>query len=127
MTDISGLTELVADLTAAPGRVQRKVDGVVKKGAVNIVKDARQRASGNRYAPRYPSSITFDSGWERGAYVAEIGPDKSLPGRQGALGNILEFGVPSKNTAPQPHLRPAFDIEEPKFVQAMENLADEAL
>lgn len=125
MSDITGLNELIRDLSAAPGRAQRQVDGVVRKGATNIVKDARRRAEGNRYAPHYPASITFDAEWKGAGYEAEIGPDKDRP--QGPLGNILEYGVPSKNTAPQPHLRPALDGEEPKFERAIADLADELL
>lgn len=122
MSDISGLNELVADLTAAPGRVQRGVDAVVRKGATNVVEDAQRLASGNRYAPMYPSSITFDAEWQSGAFEAVIGPDKDRA--QGALGNILEYGVPSQNTQPQPHLRPALDKEEPRFLRAIEELGD---
>lgn len=120
MTDISGLTELVADLTAAPGKAQRQVDGVVRKGAVNVKNDAQRLISGLRHAPMYPASIGFDAKWERGAYVAEIGPDKDKP--QGALGNLLEYG--SANNAPLAHLGPALDIEGPKFEKAMSDLAD---
>lgn len=122
MSDITGLNELIADLSDAPGKAQRKVDGVVRKGAQSIKSDAQRLASGNRYAPLYPASITFDAQWKGAGYEAEIGPDKDRP--QGALGNVLEFGVPSQGTAPQPHLRPALGNEEPKFVQAMDELAD---
>lgn len=120
MTDISGLNELIADLTAAPGKAQRKVDGVVRKGAVNIVKDWRQRASGLRHAPLYPRSITFDAGWKGSAYEAEIGPDKDLP--QGALGNLLTFG--SANNPPTGHDVAVALAEAPKFEQAMSDLGD---
>lgn len=120
MSDISGLTELVADLTAAPGRAQRKVDGVVRKGAVNVKNDAQRLISGLAHAPLYPASITFDAKWELGGYVAEIGPDKDRP--QGALGNLLEYG--SANNAPLTHLGPALDLEGPKFEKAIADLAD---
>jgi len=120
MSDISGLNELVADLTAAPGRAQRKVDGVVRKGAVNVKQDWQQRASGLAHAPLYPASITFDVGWERGSYVAEVGPDKDLP--QGALGNLIEYG--SANSPPHGDGSAAIDTEAPKFLRAMEDLAD---
>lgn len=120
MTDISGLNELIRDMTAAPGRAQRQVDGVVRKGAVNVKNDAQRLASGLRHAPLYPASIGFDAEWKSGAYEAEIGPDKDRP--QGALGNLLEYG--SANNAPLAHLGPALDIEGPKFEKAMSDLAD---
>lgn len=120
MSDISGLNELIHDLTEAPRKVQRGVDKVVIKGAVNIKNDWRQRAEGSRHAPLYPASITFDAEWKRGAYEAEIGPDKDLP--QGALGNLLTYG--SANNPPSGDDVAVLDAEAPKFEKAMENLAD---
>lgn len=123
MSDISGLNELIADLTDAPRKVQRGVDRVVDTGAKRMRDDWRQRASGSRHAPLYPKSITADSEWKRGAYVAEVGPDKSLP--QGALGNLLTFG--SVNNPPSGDDIAVADAEAPKFEKAMTDLADGAL
>lgn len=120
MSEIIGLNELVRELTDAPRKVQRLAPPVVVKGALNIRNDWRQRASGNRHAPLYPQSITFDTKWDGNAYEAEIGPDKDLP--QGALGNLLTFG--SANNAPTGHDVAVALAEEPKFVKAMEDLAD---
>lgn len=96
---------------------------VVAKGALNIKDDARRRIRGLAHARAYPSSITYDlwPNW-RGA-VAEIGPDKAK--RQGALGNLLEYG--SVNNPPHPHLAPALAAERPRFERAMEDLAVDAL
>ncbi len=123
MSDISGLDELVADLRDAPGRVQRKVDAVVIKGAVDIKNDWRERASGNRHAPLYPASIGFDAGWKAGAFEAEIGPDKDKP--QGALGNLLTYG--SANNPPSGDDVAVAEAEAPKFLKAMSDLADGVL
>lgn len=120
--EVHGIDELVRDLSDAPRKVQRQVPDVVRKGAVQIKDEARRLAEGNRYAPYYPASISFDDGWKGRGYEAEIGPDKDRP--QGALGNILEYGVPSQGTSPQPHLRPALDNEEPRFLRALEDLGD---
>jgi hypothetical protein len=120
MSDISGLNELVADLADAPHRVQRWSAEVLRKSAGNVAADARRLISGVRHAPQYPQSITFDAKWKGKGYEAEIGPDKDRP--QGALGNILEYGT-SKN-APLAHLGPALDREGPRFVKALEDLAD---
>lgn len=120
--DLSDLTRLHADLGRVPGRVVPATAAVVAKGASNIVRDARRFAAGNRHAPLFPRSITFDMsprGFTRGAIEAEIGPDKNLP--QGALGNLLEFG--SKNNAPHPSLLPAAALEAPRTER---NLADAA-
>lgn len=120
MFDVDGITELVADLSDAPGRAQRKVDGVVRKGAVNVRDDWRDLAASYDHAPLYPLSITFDTKWEGSAYVAEVGPDKDKP--QGALGNLIEYG--SANNPPHADGAAALSVEEPRFEQAMTELAD---
>jgi hypothetical protein len=100
-----------------------EVAKVVGKGSNNIKKDARRRArkAAGRHARRYPYTIGYDL--REYPYIkrveSEIGPDKNR--KQGALGNLLEYG--SVNNAPQPHMRPATDAETPKFESAMEALA----
>lgn len=93
---------------------------VVTKAAVNVTADARRRVTGLAHAPAYPRSIGFDPvGVTRLYATTVVGPDKDK--RQGALGNILEFGT-VKNP-PIPHLGPAAEAEEPRFARAMEDLA----
>lgn len=113
---VSGLNEVVAELDRAQSRMMPGVRAVVERGALNIKQDAARRASGLKHAPAYPQSISYDVHNTFGGVTAEIGPDKGR--RQGALGNILEFGTP--NNAPRPHLNPALDVEEPKFVAALD-------
>lgn len=107
---------------ATGGPALAQVRAVVAKGALNIKNDAAARASGIAHAPAYPRSITYDMHFSLSGPSAEIGPDKSR--RQGALGNILEYGT-SKN-APRPHMGPAANAEEPKFAKALEDLAVKA-
>lgn len=118
--EISGLDELVSDMSNAPGKAQRSVVGVLHKGALNVRDDWRQRASGLRHAPLYPNSITADFGWDGSAYVAEVGPDKSRP--QGALGNLITYG--SVNNPPSGDDVAVADAEAPRFEKAMQDLAD---
>lgn len=118
MLEAVGLDALVADLTAAPGRAQRGAYDVVRVGGANVTKTARQFASGLAHARLYPASITYDVTIERGAFDAEIGPDKDLP--QGALGNLLEYG--SVNNGPIAHLGPALDLEGPNMAAALSRL-----
>ena len=92
---------------------------VVEKGALNIKNAARRRASGIRHAPAYPSSITYDMSEGFRGPEAEIGPDKNR--RQGALGNLLEYG--SVKNAPRPHMIPAAEAKLPRFERAMEDLS----
>lgn len=123
-TDVDKLTKVLGDagkLTSFAARA------IVAKGALNIKDDARRMATGIRSAPRYPTSITYDFKTTSTGAEAEIGPDKSLVGRQGSLGNILEFGAPAKNTAPHPHMLPAAVREIPKFEAALEAAAAKPL
>lgn len=96
---------------------------VVAKGALNIKTDARRRVGGLKHAPSYPASITYDSKETPGGATAEIGPDKNK--RQGALGNLIEYG--SVHNSPKPHMAPAADAEAPRFEKAMEELAAKPL
>lgn len=92
---------------------------VVAKGALNIKNDARRRIGRPAHAPAYASAITYDTyRWFTGP-AADIGPDKGR--RQGALGNVLEFGT--VNNAPIPHMIPAAEAESPRFEKAMGDLA----
>lgn len=116
--DTSGLNELVADLGRGELRTVPLAAAVVAKGALNVKNEARQMASGLRHAPAYPASITYDIAGN--GLSAEIGPDKDK--RQGALGNILEYGT-SKN-APHAHLGPALDREGPAFEKALGDIVD---
>lgn len=113
-----GLKSLMAELEhaamVAPGEARK----VVTKGAVNIKKDWRRRWTGHPHAPALPYSVGFDLAFHGLEAEAEIGPDKDK--RQGALGNVFEYGTP--NNAPIPGGAPSLEAERPKFEQAMNNL-----
>lgn len=117
------LTALAADMEEAARLAPTATRAVVAKACLNIKNDARNRIMGLKHAPAYPYSITYDTvQLPRGA-AGEVGPDKLK--RQGALGNILEFGT--RNNPPIPHLAPAAETEEPKFARALEELAAKAI
>lgn len=125
--DVSGLADLAEDLRGAGRRYSGQVPAIIKRGAQNIKKDAQQRIrsqSRGRYVRQYPNAITYDIttahlGTTGGRVTAVVGPDKEK--RQGALGNLLEFG--SSRNAPLPHLFPAFEAEVPKTEQALQAAA----
>lgn len=117
--DVSGLNEVVSDLSAASATAGAKARAVVQKGALNVKQDAQRFSSGLRHAPLYPASITYETAVKRLGIEALIGPDKDRP--QGALGNLLEYG--SANNPPFAHMGPALDRESPRFVKAIEDIA----
>ena len=116
------LRKLAVDLDAAGGIAAKDSRAVVSKGLLNIKRDAARRVTGLAHAPAYPRSITYDTTQTATGAWGEVGPDKDK--RQGALGNLLEFG--SVKNPPHPHMAPAAEAEEPKFVKAMQDLAVKA-
>ncbi len=120
------LRKLSQDLHRASAEVAGVAHGVVKRGAVNVKRDWRENAkrSAGAHARAYPFSIGFDI-TPRGVVpiVAEIGPDKEA--RQGALGNLLEYG--STNNPPHNDGGRALRTEEPRFVKMMEQEVEKLL
>ena len=113
------IDRLAATLHDAAAKSPREAAKVVEKGALNIKNAARQRIGRPAHAPAYAISITYDSWMSFSGPTAEIGPDKGK--RQGALGNLLEYG--SVNNAPIPHIAPSAEEELPRFEKALEDLA----
>lgn len=118
--EIEGALELAADWEAAEGQADRELGKVVFKGAMNVKNDWRRRWTGHRHAPKLAAAVTFDM--DDDGLGSEIGPDKDIG--SGALGNIYEFGIPENNSPPQPGGLPAIAAEEPRFVAAVEDVAE---
>lgn len=123
VTSVKGVEQLSADLSDAAQRAPVEVLAILTRGAVNVRRDARRAARGIGHAPSYHRAINYEVKPSLWVYTIEVGPDKGR--RQGALGNILEYGT-SKN-APRPHLGPALVAEEPRLVAEYEKLADRLL
>lgn len=121
--DASEVHDLAKVLANAAGVAPATARAIVKRGAQQIKMDAQRRVTGLKHAPAYPRAITYDTHETLTSAWAEIGPDKDK--RQGALGNLLEFGSPT--SAPHPHMAPAAAAEEPKFAKAIEDAAAKAL
>lgn len=122
-TQMSGLNELQAVLANAQRDVVPEAKKVLSRAALNVKKDAKKKVSGIRHAPAYPRSIGYDIDWDGTLGRAEIGPDKDK--RQGALGNILEYGT--VNNPPYAHLGPALDYEGPNFERYLGELGEDLL
>lgn len=117
---VTGLRELEVEMTRAAERMLPEVTAVVSKGALNVKKDwsARWKTEFSHkaaHAGRLPYDINYDVAPRPGGVSAEIGVDKSK--KQGALGNIAEFGSPT--SAPHPGGVPALEAEAPRFEAAM--------
>lgn len=119
----SGLNELAVALESAADDAVDEGRKVVSRGALQIKNDWRRRWSGSPHAPALPYAIGYDVRTAGTRVSAEIGPDKAK--RQGALGNLYEFG--SVNNAPRPGGAPALAAEEPRYVAALEKLAVDLL
>jgi len=126
---LDDLRSLAHDLSEAPRRAQRDAIAVVEHAALNVKQGWARNAeqSSGRHAPAYPSSVNYEfrdiAGALAGRIVAEVGPDKSK--RQGALGNLLEFG--SANSPPHNDGGRALREEAPKFEAALAAVALDAL
>lgn len=122
--DFSSLTEFAGELDRAGAQVVLLADGVVKKGALNIKKDAQARLraqlSQPTSIPRLVNAISFDMISVVGVAGAEIGPDQAKSG----LGVGVELG--SVHHAPMPFLFPALDAEGPRFLAAAETIVAQA-
>lgn len=120
MSDITGLTELVRDLTSAPLKAQRKARQAVEENARGVQAKWRQHAGFSRHAPLYPASITHDVAWKGATIEAVIGPDKDKP--QGALGNLIEYG--SANNPPHGDGAAALEAQAPTFERDLGGAGD---
>lgn len=119
------LDRISRQLRDSASSIDRRVEGVVKRGSLNIKNDWQSdaRRQSDVYATHYPRTISFDvqriTGWIEG----ETGPDKNRP--QGALGNLLEFG--SVHNPPQNSGGRALQREEPRYIQSLGDVAGDLL
>lgn len=103
----------------APAEVARDVAA----GARRVQLDWRRHWSGYAHARALPAAVTFDTFHALRGPAAEVGPDKRR--RQGALGNLFEYG--SVKNAPIPGGAPAAAAEEPRLAKALEDAMVRAL
>lgn len=121
MIDTRELDQWADALRAAGDDALKQSERMVSKGSLNVKNDARELAPHGPHTPSYRSSISYDITTGEDRVEGEIGPDKNR--RQGALGNLFEYGT--VDTPAIPHLNPALDAEEPRFYEAAKQLAAE--
>lgn len=131
--DTGDLQRLEATIDQAAGVAARDVAAVVKKGALNIKKDAQRRVGRGGHRGAYAATIGFDFKQNPTGASAEIGPDKDkqVGGGEhrtpGNLGALLEYEYGTPWSAPKPHLAPALEAEGPRFEAALEDVIVRAL
>lgn len=117
--DFSEVNQLAADLGEVAANAGVLVSKALEVSARNVRDHWRAGASGMRHAPAYPASVTYDlrsfSGFGVTVLEAEIGPDKDR--RQGALGNLIEFG--SVNNPPQGQGQAALEATQDDFEKGL--------
>ncbi|CAM5681377.1 MULTISPECIES: hypothetical protein [Streptomyces] len=111
--DVRELQRTAVALRSAPARAEQQMTSIVTRGALSIKKTwaATAAATAGRHARHYPRSISYDVLPIPGGASAEIGPDKAR--KQGALGNLLEFG--SVHNRPHNDGGRALAAEAPRF------------
>lgn len=115
--DTSQVDRLAVDMAGAPKRLQFKARGVMKKGAVEILKDLRREFGGHAHAGAVPSSLEMEP---RGQFGWEIG-ELDSGGRQWGIAAILEYGT--VNNSPRTDMKSSLRKEVPAI---MRHLGDEA-
>jgi hypothetical protein len=93
------------------------------RGAQKIRDTWRESWTGLKHAPELPAAITYDVWITPFRTIAEIGPDKRR--RQGALGNLIEYG--SVNNAPHPAGALALWLEVPEIEKHLALIAERLL
>jgi hypothetical protein len=120
---VMSLNAWIIHLSTVEARSLPGVDTLLVNSGDAIRDAARRRVTGFKHLPAYPRAITKDLYHLPGTSRMQVGPDKEL--RQGALGNIVEFGT--IHNAPIPHLNPALDAEAPKFEAALALMGERLL
>ncbi|PYY32357.1 hypothetical protein [Curtobacterium sp. MCBD17_030] len=98
--DTHRLDQIAVALGNVPGATLPKVRSAVQFNATLVKQEWRKSLQGNRFAPRVPYAITYDTHELADAVTAEIGAEKGT-GKQGGVALLLEYGAPAKKLAPR--------------------------
>jgi hypothetical protein len=118
-----GLDEWLGALAKAEVEVDDKTQRVVGMGCLKIKKDWARMWTGYAHIPHLPRAINYDV-FHVGADIhGEVGPDRAKP--QGGLGSYIAYGTPTSGPIAGPF--PAADAEEPRFINAIGDMAEKLL
>lgn len=118
------LRQLAVDLGKVDKKMQREVNAVVKKAAVNVKNTMREDFQRSRHFAPIGSSINFDIVEDAEGIEAQIGPDKQY--RAGRLANIAYFGS-SRGGGGTVDVENGLRKEEPNFYQYMRQVVGDVL
>lgn len=120
--------QFAAVLMGAVAKAPRETVAVVRRGSLNVKNDARRNVQ--QTAPIHNAHAQYDINYDVEAQgvtvVGDIGYETG-PGKSGNLGNLLEFGGGGDHSPPHRDLGRALDIEEPRFIQALEDMAEKVI
>jgi len=125
---VTSLDELIRDLEQIDERLAAEAPKVVAKGAFNIKTTWRKvwtpvSPDPAEHAPHLARGVGYETTRHGSTYHAEIGVHRLNP--QAPLAHFAEYG--SLRNAPRPGGFPALVVEEPRFVEAVEDLGERLL
>lgn len=91
--NFSEIDKLAADLGTVARETQPNVRKALEVTARKVKDGWRDKLKGSATLPGLPGAVSYDIEEPGGSVEAEIGFDKGR--RQGALGNVSEFGTPT--------------------------------
>lgn len=91
--DFSEIDKLAVDLQTVAKETRPNVRKAVEVTARKVKDGWRDKLKGSSTLPGLPGAVSYDINDVGGAVEGEIGFDKGR--RQGALGNVSEFGTPT--------------------------------
>lgn len=118
------LRQLAVDLGKVDRKMQRGVNAVVKKAAVNIKNTMREDFQRSRHFAPIGKTVSFDLKEDSDGIEAEIGPNKHY--RAGRLANIAYFGS-SRGGGGTVDVENGLRKEEPNFYQYMRKVVGDVL
>jgi hypothetical protein len=101
---------------------------VVQKGALNIKTDAKAnvQASAPTHNAHAAQTITYDTTVKPTTIEAEIGYDLRVS-RSANIAWVLEYGGGKDHSPPHLDVSRALDVEEPRFLNAIDEMAGKLL
>jgi hypothetical protein len=125
-TSTRGMDALIRDLETLPERAADKFPRVLGQGGLNIKRDwqaAWRRVQVHGHIPHLIRAVGYDVHEHRDSWSAKAGV--RVPSRQGFLAKVITYGT--LTSAPHDAGLAAMDVEDPKYVRAVAEVAQKLL